>query len=76
MKEVHTEDQKILEATLHNIVTWANLHLGFQHTYTKKNEESNVNQFWCFRNCGEMSRGDDTTEMASPCALGSQVSTI
>jgi hypothetical protein len=43
MKEVHTKDQKILDATLHNIVAWANLHLGFQHTYTKKNEDSNVN---------------------------------
>jgi hypothetical protein len=38
MKEVHTEDQTILGATLHSIVAWANLHLGFQHTYAKKNE--------------------------------------
>jgi hypothetical protein len=27
-----------------------------------------------FRNCGEMSGKDDTSEMASPCAVGSQVS--
>jgi len=40
MEEVHTEVQKILDATLHNIVAWANLNLGFQHTYTKKNEET------------------------------------
>jgi hypothetical protein len=43
MKEIHANDQKTLDATLHNTVTWANLHLGFQHIYTKMNEDSNVN---------------------------------
>jgi hypothetical protein len=45
MKEAHTENQKILDATLHTIVTWANLHLGFQNTYTKKTEDSNVKSY-------------------------------
>ena len=43
MKEDYTEDQKILDANIHNIDAWTNLHLGLQHTYTKKNEDNGVN---------------------------------
>jgi hypothetical protein len=43
MKQVHTEDQEILDATIQNIVAWATWHLGFEHPYARKNDDSNVN---------------------------------
>jgi hypothetical protein len=43
MKQVHTEDQEILGATIHSIVACATGHLGFEHPYTRKKDDSNVN---------------------------------
>lgn len=40
----------------------------------KKTERDRVGDDVCFRNCGEMSGKDGASEMASPCAVGSQVS--